>query len=116
MSRTYLLMLSLSIVAAACGSKPSEEPSHAGAINMEVTERGFVPANITVKTGEPVELLITRKTDLTCARQIVIDEYKVNTPLPLGRAVSVAFTPTKSGTLKYGCSMDKMISGIITVE
>jgi hypothetical protein len=30
--------------------------------------------------------------------------------------VRVSFTPEKSGQLKFGCAMDKMISGTITVE
>ena len=113
MSRKLLLAL---WIVAACGNKPSEEPAPSGGISIELTEKGFVPANITVKQGERVELLVTRKTDLTCARQIVLEEYNINTPLPLGKPVTVAFTPTKSGQLKYGCAMDKMVSGIITVE
>jgi plastocyanin domain-containing protein len=63
-----------------------------------------------------VKLVITRKTDATCAKAIVIDEYKVHADLPLDKAVTVAFTPEKSGQIKYGCAMDKMISGTMTIE
>jgi plastocyanin domain-containing protein len=46
----------------------------------------------------------------------VIDEEKIKTALPLNEAVKVSFTPSKTGTLKYGCAMQKMIGGLITIE
>lgn len=85
-------------------------------ITMSVTDKGFEPAALKVKKGEPVTLVITRKTEKTCATEIVIDEHGVNTKLPLNKAVTVTFTPRKSGELKYGCGMGKMIGGVLTVE
>jgi plastocyanin domain-containing protein len=75
-----------------------------------------VPDHLKVKKGQAVKLMITRKTDQTCAKEIVIDEYNVKAELPLNKAVAVTFTPTKSGELKYGCGMNKMVSGVLTVE
>jgi plastocyanin domain-containing protein len=83
---------------------------------MTVTDKGFEPQNLRVRKGEPVTLVITRKSDATCATEIVIDEYGIKTPLPLDKAVTVTFTPKKSGTLKYGCAMQKMIGGVIRIE
>ena len=101
-------------LASGCSGAPSQAQS--GTIQMSVTEAGYEPAHIKVKKGAPVKLVITRKTDATCAKEIVIDEHKINTKLPLNTAVTVTFTPTKSGELKFGCAMDKMISGVIVVE
>ena len=103
----------------ACGTQKSEAqlgPQKDGSIAMEVTEAGFVPNHLKVKKGQAVKLLITRKTDATCAKAIVIDEYNIHTDLPLNKAVAVNFTPTKTGELKYGCAMNKMVSGMLTVE
>ena len=112
----YKSLIAFSVwIAAGCGGKGGEAPVE-GPVTMEVTEAGYVPASFKVRKGKPVELLITRKTDATCAKEIVIDEHQVNTPLPLGQQVRVSFTPEKSGQLKFGCGMDKMISGMITVE
>jgi plastocyanin domain-containing protein len=36
--------------------------------------------------------------------------------LPLNKAVAVSFTPTKSGELRYGCAMDKMVGGVFVIE
>jgi plastocyanin domain-containing protein len=85
-------------------------------VDMKVTEKGFEPGSVKVKKGEPVTLVITRTTDKTCATEILIDETSVNTKLPLNKAVKVSFTPKKSGELKYGCAMGKMIGGVLTVE
>ena len=104
----------LTATAAGCAGTPTQAQS--GTIQMTVTESGFEPDRIKVKKGELVKLVITRKTDATCAKDIVIDEHKINVKLPLNQAVTVTFTPSKSGELKYGCAMGKMISGVIVVE
>ncbi len=85
-------------------------------ITMEVTPDGFVPDNVKVKANEPVTLRITRKTDETCATEILIEGTDINVPLPLFKTVSVNWTPTRAGAVKYGCAMDKMISGVLLVE
>ena len=100
-------------------SKPAPAPAAAPAgktIEMSVTDKGFEPAVVKVKKGEPVTLVITRKTDKTCATEIVIDEEKISTKLPLNKPVTVSFTPKKAGDMKYGCAMGKMIGGVLKVE
>jgi plastocyanin len=102
--------------AAAPAAQPSAPAGEARVINLEVTEKGYQPSPVTLKQGEPVKLVLTRKTDNTCATEIVLDEYNINTKLPLNQPVEVAFTPAKSGKLVYGCAMGKMISGVFSVE
>lgn len=85
-------------------------------VTMTVTSKGFEPAAVEVKKGEPVMLVITRKTDKTCATDIVIDGVGIKQALPLNTPVKVTFTPTKSGDLKYGCAMDKMVGGVLKVQ
>lgn len=110
--------LLVALAAACSGASAGGGPATAkdGTVQMAVTESGFEPNSVKVKKGSPVKLVITRKTDKTCAKEIVIDEYAINTKLPLNQPVTVAFTPTKSGQLKYGCAMDKMIGGVMFVE
>ena len=97
--------------------EPAKDPKKAGqTMEMRVTDKGFEPAALSVKKGEPVTLVITRMTDKTCATDIVIDEAGINTKLPLNKAVNVTFTPKKAGELKYGCAMNKMIGGVLSVQ
>jgi plastocyanin domain-containing protein len=85
-------------------------------VTMTVTSKGFEPAVVEVKKGEPITLVITRKTEKTCATDIVIDEVGIKQALPLNTPTKVTFTPTKSGELKYGCAMDKMVGGVLKVQ
>jgi plastocyanin domain-containing protein len=120
-NRTTLIASAVLALALASGCGASSEDAAkaapvSNAVSMVITDKGFEPQNISVKQGEPVKLTITRKTNSTCATEIVIDEYQVNTKLPLNEPVTVTFTPSKSGELKYGCAMQKMIGGVITVQ
>lgn len=113
-------------LAMACASTPApaptpveeaqEEAEAPRRIEMEVTNAGFVPADIHVQAGEPVTLAITRKTERTCATEIMIPAHDVYAELPLNETVEVTFTPEESGQLQYGCGMGQMIGGIIFVE
>ncbi len=84
-------------------------------IEMAVTSDGFVPAEVKVKKGEKVRLVVTRKVEKTCATEIVVKDYGISQPLPLNKAVTVELTPTKTGTVRYACGMD-MIAGALVVE
>ena len=84
-------------------------------VEIAVTGKGFEPAAVKVKAGKPVKLVVTRKTERTCATEIVIKDYGVNQPLPLDKPVEVTFTPKKAGPVRYACGMD-MIAGVLNVE
>ncbi len=84
-------------------------------VAIEVTGKGFVPDRAAVRVGRPVTLVVTRTTERTCATEIVVKDYGVNRPLPLGQAVEVTFTPKKAGPVRYACGMD-MIAGVLNVE
>jgi len=105
---------------AAAKEAPKDAPKEAAkggqTVQMKVTDKGFEPATVTVKKGEPVTLVITRTTDATCATDIVIDDYGIKTALPLNKPVTVTFTPKKAGDLAYGCAMGKMIGGVLKVQ
>ncbi len=95
------------------------DPKPAGKrIEITVTAKGFEPDHIQVPASQPVTLVITRKTDRTCAKRVVIqlgDGKKIEKELPLDTAVEVPVTFAKKGELGYACSMD-MIKGVILVQ
>ena len=84
-------------------------------VSLEMTGEGFVPATAAVKAGRPVKLVVTRKTERTCATDIVVKEYGISRPLPLGQAVEVTFTPRRAGPIRYACAMD-MVAGTLVAE
>ena len=84
-------------------------------VEMKVTERGFEPNRIEVKKGVPLHLVVTRKTDATCAKELVIKDVNLRKELPLDKPVAFDFTPSKSGEMTYLCGMG-MISGVLVVQ
>lgn len=85
-------------------------------ISVEVTKDGFVVANApSLKAGTPVTLVVTRTVEKTCATDIVLKEFGLSVPLPLGKPVEVTFVPTQPGKVHFACAMD-MFSGDLKVE
>jgi len=120
--KTLLICLAL----CACSKEGPREEVHKSTVpapaagtrrvELAVTDKGFEPTPVTVKAGEPLELVVTRKTDKTCATEIVVKDYGIEKKLPLNEPVVVAFTPKQPGEIKYGCGMDQMIAGVLVVE
>lgn len=106
------------VVAAAvgltAGCHPSA-PAEPKTVKVAVTDAGFVPAEVVVRKGQPLVMLVTRKTAATCATEIVIPDANVREDLPLNREVRIAFTPERKGALRYSCAMD-MIAGSVKVQ
>jgi plastocyanin domain-containing protein len=87
-------------------------------VAITVTEKGFGPEKIKVKKGEPVALAFTRKTDKTCARQVILQlggGKTIEKELPLDKTVVIEATFDTAGELKYACSMD-MFTGVVLVQ
>lgn len=85
-------------------------------VELTVTELGFVPPAVRVHAGRPVTLVVTRTTDNTCATELVVPDAGLRVALPLHTPVTVRFVPPASGTLRYGCGMQMMVSGVLVVE
>jgi plastocyanin domain-containing protein len=96
---------------AAAGTAPQNDAQTA---TVEVTDKGFEPSGLKLKAGIPAKVTFVRKTDATCAKEVVIKEYKIERKLPLNEPVTVEFTPRK-GEFTFACGMD-MIKGKLIVE
>ena len=105
----------LALGLAGCGTNARDTAVTHGGIAIAVTERGFEPAEVKVPGGAPVTLAITRRTDATCAKEIVIADYGIRKELPLNQPVEVTFTPRGPGAIGFACGMD-MITGKLIVE
>ena len=117
MTRAFILAL---VLVGACKKEAAKAPPAAkdGTIAISVTKNGFEPADIKVEKAKPVTLVFTRKTDETCAKDVVIhvdDKQTIEKSLPLNQAVEVAVTFPNSGDLEYACGMD-MVKGHIHVN
>jgi plastocyanin domain-containing protein len=105
-----LLAAALAVASCKAGGPGAGEP-----VRITVTRNGYEPWRVEAKAGVPLTLVVTRKTDETCATELVLPEYGIDRKLPLNEPVTITFTPTRSGTLRYSCAM-KMFQGQIEVR
>ncbi len=81
-----------------------------------MNDSGFVVKDAApLKKGQPVTLVVTRKIEATCAKDIVLKDFDIKQPLPLDKPVEVTFTPKKAGKVHFSCAMG-MLGGDLTVE
>ncbi len=106
--RKLIAVAALALIAGCTAAGPKE-------IQVTVTDMGFQPKDITIKKGEAAVLVITRKTDSTCATEAVFAETGKKFDLPLNKAVRVDLAGVSPGTLHYACAMD-MEKGTVTIE
>lgn len=124
------MIVFLATLALACQKRIAESPrerpgapaAHAPAvpassrIEVAVTDHGFVPNRIGAQAGKPITLVITRKTERTCATEILFAGTEGKTELPFGKTVAVTYTPKAAGEVKFGCAMGMMIGGVLAVS
>ncbi|HEY5678132.1 MAG TPA: cupredoxin domain-containing protein [Myxococcales bacterium] len=84
-------------------------------IQLSVTDNGFEPQTVTAKKGEKLRLVVTRKTEHTCAKEVHIKDAGIARKLPLNVPVEIDLTPARAGQLRYACSMD-MVAGALLIE
>ncbi|HXI15747.1 MAG TPA: efflux RND transporter periplasmic adaptor subunit [Chloroflexota bacterium] len=97
------------------GSANTGGAGGAQAASIAVTEQGFEPQSVTLKAGTPARVTFTRKTDATCAKEVVFPDFNIKKALPLNEPVTVEFTPKETGTLSYACGMN-MLKGQVVVQ
>ena len=83
-------------------------------VKMRVLSRGaYSPDELTVVKGVPVRWEITGDEFLGCANSLILRQFGVSERISTGLNI-VKFTPTKTGSFTFSCSMG-MIRGTMTV-
>lgn len=111
MRSTGGLVVAAALALAGCRDRgPAGEP-----VKITVTRNGYEPWRVEARKDVPLTLVVTRTTDETCATELVLPEYGIDRKLPLNEPVTITFTPSRSGTLRYSCAM-RMFQGQIDVR
>ncbi len=97
------------------GAGCKREPRPGEPVQITVTKNGYEPWRVRAWKGVPLTLVVTRTTNETCATEVVLPEYGIDQKLPLGQPVSITFTPTRAGEVRYSCAMN-MFQGVIEVR
>ncbi len=78
-----MMLVAVLAVAAGCAQQANQHAGGPARFELAVTDSGFTPNSITIPAGSPVTLVVTRKTDQTCAKEIVFPAQGIRKPLPL---------------------------------
>ncbi len=70
-------------------------------VEITITDGGPSPAQVKASPGEHLRLAITRKTESTCAKELLVNG--IERRLPRGEAVLVDVTPRTSGEIRIAC-------------
>src|SRR5437867_1029138 len=110
------ILLALFAVAMTAGCD-QQQKSSAGpqVVELAVTDRGFEPARAEVPRGQAFTLVVTRKTDQTCAKEILIPALNERRALPLNQAVRIDVSRGVADTLNYICGVH-MLGGTIAAK
>lgn len=84
-------------------------------IQVAVTDMGFEPKEVVIKKGQAAVLVMTRKSDQTCATEAVFTETGKKYDLPLNEAVRIDLAGVSPGTLHYACGMN-MEKGTVVIQ
>ncbi len=112
MSRWIIAALFMAAVAAGC---QGQQGGGARDVEVAVTDKGFEPSRIEVKKGDVVTLVVTRKSDQTCATEMVVADRGIRQALPLNQPVRLAIGPIESGEVTFVCGMD-MLKGSVVAQ
>lgn len=92
-----------------------EEAVIAGDSIDVLVDGGYKPSVIKVRKGRKTTINLLRKDPSTCLEEFILEDFKIKQYLPIGKTVSVTFTPEKAGEFKFHCGMN-MFHGKVVVE
>ena len=119
------LVAALAALGGAAGcDKKSDDPRWAAAIAtvsapgvravpIKVDDKGFTPSSVEVKKAEKVQLVFTRTSDDTCAKEVVFPEINLKKSLPLNTAVAIDVPTDTARTLTFQCGMSMFKSKVV---
>lgn len=89
--------------------------AHPKTVRVTVNKNGFSPSSISVEEGFPITLIFKRATKEGCGDKVVFPSLNITRDLPIGKNVTVKFTPDQSGEIAFTCGMG-MYKGKIVVQ
>jgi plastocyanin domain-containing protein len=76
---------------------------------------GYDPAEIRVRHGIPVRLVLDRQETSSCSEEFVLSDFRIRRFLPPFQKTTLEFTPEQPGSHDFSCGMG-MLHGKVIVE
>lgn len=90
--------------------------AHPKTVRISVTKKGFSRSSISAEVGSPLTLIFTRLSNDGCGNKVVFPSLGITKNLPVGKAVTVKFTPRQEGTISFACGMGMYKGSIVAAE
>ena len=97
--------------AAFVGAAPRES-----GLEIRASKRGFEPAVVNLRKGEPARLLLKADDEEHC---FAVDEFRIEKRVVPGRPTTLDFTPDRAGTFTFYCCLEpdsKAMKGRLIVD
>ena len=88
---------------------------HPKTVRITVNKKGFSPASIGTEQGSPLTLIFKRPKNEGCGNKVVFPSLNITKDLPVGKNVTIKFTPSQTGNINFTCGMG-MYKGSIVVS
>lgn len=98
-------------------SSPSAgtSPQAVQTASITITDSGYQPDAITLKSGVPARVTFLRQSEHTCGTDVVFPHEGIRRSLPLNEAVVIEFVPHKPGKFRFQCG-ENMLYGTLVVR
>lgn len=92
-----------------------KKAKHPKTVRITVNKNGFSPSSIMVEEGSPLTLIFKRPKNEGCGNKVVFPSLNITKDLPVGKNVTIKFTPDQTGEISFTCGMG-MMKGKIVVQ
>ena len=91
-------------------------PTPGQSAKIEVSDKGFEPADVKLKAGVAARLTFVRTTDKTCATEVMFPALKIKRALPLNQPVDIDFIPARNVDASFACGMNMFKGAVVVVD
>ena len=89
--------------------------AHPKTVRITVNKKGFSPSSISAEQGSPLTLIFKRPKNEGCGNKVVFPSLNITRDLPVGKNITIKFTPSETGNISFTCGMG-MYKGSIVVN
>jgi len=75
-------------------------------IELTITDDGPHPAQLVAGRSEKVVLVVTRRTERMCRSDLLVPDYDLRVPLPLGQPVAITLLTSARGSIRLLCPIE----------